>query len=60
MLLASLEILSDLKSCSSPESAALEEIFNAGGMQLSKNQNLCSNYGVTQTPPQAHTCEVEN
>lgn len=30
MLLASFEILSDLNNCSSPESAALEEIFNAG------------------------------
>jgi hypothetical protein len=34
MLLASFEILSDLNNCSSPESAALEGIFNAGGEQL--------------------------
>lgn len=39
MLLASFEILSDLKSCSSPESAALEGIFNAGRMQLCQNKN---------------------
>lgn len=30
ILLASFEILSDLNNCSSPESAALEGIFNAG------------------------------
>lgn len=37
--LLSLEILSDLKSCNSPESAALEGIFNAGGGALMKENN---------------------
>lgn len=49
MLLASLEILSDRNNCSSPESAALEGIFNFCLKKLSKNSEGPTTYNTVET-----------